>query len=53
VYSQCVLIMTPSALVQGRERVWRDLMRTVVRHVVAQEVPGTGPMTGGGVMVIL
>jgi hypothetical protein len=45
--------MTPSALMQGRERDWRDWMRTVVRQVAAQEVPWTCPMIGGGVMVMV
>jgi hypothetical protein len=33
---------------QGRERDWWDWMRTVVRQVAAQEVPGTCPVTRGG-----
>jgi hypothetical protein len=45
--------MTPSAAMQGRERVWRHCMRTVVGQVAAQEVLGTCPVTGGGVMVIV
>jgi hypothetical protein len=53
VYNQCLDGMTPSAEMQGRERVWRDWMRTVVRHVAAHEVHGTCPVTGGGVMVMV
>jgi hypothetical protein len=45
--------MTPSAEMQGMERVWRDWMWTVVRQVAAQEVPRTCPVTGGGVMVMV
>jgi hypothetical protein len=36
---------------QGREREWWDWMRNVVRQVAAQEVHGTYPVTGGGVMM--
>ena len=53
VYNQCVGGMTPSALMHGRERIWRDWMSTVVREVVAREVHGTCPVTGGGVMVMV
>jgi hypothetical protein len=45
--------MTPSAVMHGRERIWRDWMSTVVREVVAREVHGTCPVTGGGVMVMV
>jgi hypothetical protein len=48
VYNQCVVGMTPSSLVHGKERVWCDRIRSVVRHVLAHEVPGTCPMTGWG-----
>jgi hypothetical protein len=39
VYNQCVDGMTPSTVMHGREKVWRNWMRTVVRRVAAQEVP--------------
>jgi hypothetical protein len=45
--------MVPSALMQGRESDWRDWIRTTVRQVSAQEVHGTSPLTGGGVMVMV
>jgi hypothetical protein len=32
---------------QGREREWRDWMRTVVRQVSAQDEPRTWHVTGG------
>ena len=39
--------MVPSELMQGREREWRDWMRTMVRQVSAEDEPGTWPVTGG------
>ena len=53
VYNQCVGGMVPSELMHGREREWRDWIRTVVRQVSAQDKPGTCPVTGGGVMVMV
>ena len=53
VCSQCDGGMVPSGFMLGREREWRDCIRTVVRHVSAQEMPGTRPETGGGVMVMV
>jgi hypothetical protein len=53
VYNQCVNGIAPSALMQGRKRDWRDLMRIVVRQVAGQEVPWKCPVTGGGVMVMV
>ena len=51
VYNQCVGGMVPSELMHGRESEWQD--RTVVRQVSAQDKPGTCPVTGGGVMVMV
>ena len=52
-YNQCVGGMTPSGLMNGRERVWRDWMSTVVRQVADHEVHGTCLVTKGGVMVMV
>ena len=45
--------IVPLGLMQGREREWRDCMRTVVRQVSVHDRPGTRPETGGGVMVMV
>ena len=47
VCSQCDGGIVPSGCMLGREREWRDCIRTVVRHVSAHEMPGTRPETGG------
>ena len=53
VESQCEEGILPCDVGWGKGRGWGDWMRTVVRQVSVQEVPGTWPVRGGGVMVIV
>jgi hypothetical protein len=44
--------MVPLAVMHGRDSGCGDLIRTVVRQVSVQEVPGTCPMSGGVTVMV-